>query len=76
VVKLANFGVFDGEWLIAQSEHRIERSGYETNIEIEKASAKNIADGKAARTVKSGESAKDDGIEDLGVIDKEGHITK
>jgi len=76
VVELADFGVFNGSWLITTSEHHIERSGYETKITIEKASDKNISDGKQARTVKSGRTAKDAGAEDLGVINAKGEISK
>lgn len=76
VVELGGFGVFDGRWMIKQSEHTIRRSGYETHIEIEKASDKNIADGKAVKTVKKGRTAEDSGIEDVGVIDAGGKITR
>ncbi len=32
-MELMDFGVFDGKYVIEQTEHRVERSGYETSLE-------------------------------------------
>lgn len=71
VVELAGFGVFNGRYLITQSEHKMERSGYETSIDIEYATDKNIKDGKSAKTMKKG-----DAIDDLGIIDSDGVLSR
>lgn len=81
VIELTSFGVFDGRYLIVKSEHKQNRSGYETTIELEHATGKNIKDGKAIKkkAKKKGNSAKPlitDGVDDLGEVKADGSIVK
>lgn len=81
VIQLKNFGLFDGRYLIVKSSHKMARSGYETSIDIEQATGKNIKDGKAVKkkAKKKGNSAKPsifDDAEDLGTVMGDGSIKK
>lgn len=71
VIELKEFGVFDSRYLITSSQHTSSRTGYQTKLSIERATAKNIKDGKNARkrATKRGNA-----VDDLGVIDGEGSI--
>jgi len=73
VVELKNFGVFDARYLITQSEHRSERSGYETVIEIERATGKNIENGKK---INANSNAAKNGAEYLGEVKADGSVVK
>lgn len=81
VVELKNFGLFDGPYLIIKSRHKQSRSGYETSIDVERITDKNVSDGNAAKkkTKKKGNSAKPsifDGAEDLGTVQADGSVSK
>ncbi|UXN07507.1 phage late control D family protein [Bartonella sp. HY761] len=83
VIELKNFGVFDGRYLVVQSEHNSSRSGYEMSADIERATGKNIEDGKkvknSAKTKKSGNSASasnssTSGVDFLGTVQGDGSV--
>lgn len=81
VVELASFGRYDGRWLIVSSSHRIQRSGYETEIEIERITDAQQAAGKAgaSRRKKQGKSAQStssSGVVDMGLVHADGSVTK
>lgn len=79
VIVLKNFGLFDGRYLIVESEHKSERSGYSTSIQIERATDKNIQDGKKIKkkAKKSGNAANSsDGVDDLGIVHADGSVTQ
>lgn len=81
VIELKNFGLFDGRYLIVKSTHTQSRSGYETSIDIEQATAKNVKDGEAVKKTakKSGNSAKPsvfDDAEYLGTVKEDGSVVK
>lgn len=87
VIALTSFGRYDGRWLVVSSTHRMQRSGYETEIEIERITDKQQADGKAgeSRRKKKGKSAQaatpasgivGAGVVDMGRVNADGSVTR
>lgn len=82
VIALTSFGRYDGRWLIVSSRHSIRRSGYDTEVEIERITDKQQADGKAgeSRRKKKGKSAQAaapaSGVVDMGRVNADGSVTR